>query len=113
MSKACDECKFCLLEDQGYSNWTVDGTLVYCLKGRHPELGFDRWYGESGHLKFAEQCAEFEAGAPVQLDVEREEMPYSYDDIDSGKLSEFYTDDPEIKPLLDAWEIKIAAARGW
>jgi len=106
MNKVCDECRFCLLEDHGYSNWTVEGTLVFCLKGLHPKTdGFDRWYGEDRNLKFAGQCAYFESGEPVELDVDREKI--SFDDAEAGKeLSSAYTDDPEIKPLLDVWEAK-------
>lgn len=98
MSK-CDECKWCLLEDYGYSNYTTEGTYVHCLKNLHPESGFDRWYGEDARLNFAENCGEFFAGEAVSVDVDREALG-RYED----KLSTAYTDDSEVAALLDAWE---------
>jgi hypothetical protein len=72
MTKKCDNCRFCILEDHGYSNYTVEGTYVYCAKKLHPEDGFDRWFGEDKRLEFAEKCPEFTSGAPVSLDVDGE-----------------------------------------
>jgi len=98
---SCDECKWCLLEDFGYSNYTVEGTYVHCLKNIHPESGFDRWYGADERLKFAETCESFVAGEPTEVDCDREALE-SYSD----KLSTKYADDPEVVALLDAWELR-------
>lgn len=97
--KTCDECKFCLLEDYGYSNYTVEGTYVHCLKRKHPESGFDQFFGEDERLRFAEKCESFTKGDPVFLDCDREDQK-KYDD----PLSASYTSDPEVAPLLDAWQ---------
>lgn len=95
----CDECKWCLLEDYGCSNYTTEGTYVHCLKKLHPESGFDRWYGDDKRLEFAATCEGFTIGEPVTVDVDREELK-SYD----AKLSSAYTSDPDVALLLDAWE---------
>ena len=46
MSKNCSDCKHSVLVDYGYSNYTVEGTNVYCIKKLHPNPGFDNWYGD-------------------------------------------------------------------
>lgn len=101
MSKKCDECRWCLLEDYGYSNYTTEGTYVHCLKNLHPESGWDRFYGEDKRLQFAETCPSFEQGVAVTIDVDR-------DDQKSGDpLSVGYADgDPEVGVLLDAWDAR-------
>lgn len=73
--KKCTDCANCVLDDYGYSNYTVEGTYVFCAKKLHPENGFDRWYGEDKRLEFAESCSGFEAGEPVAIDCDREDVP--------------------------------------
>lgn len=100
MSKTCDDCRYALFIDSGYSNYTVEGTEFFCLRNLHPEKnGFDRWYGEDERLKFADTCVAFSDGDPVAVDVGREALSSRSDPLSSG-----YTLDPEIKSLLDAWE---------
>lgn len=99
MTKKCDVCRWCLLEDYGYSNYTTEGTYVHCLKNLHPESGWDRFYGEDKRLLFAETCPSFEEGEPVSVDVEHDCLA-KYND----KLSSVYTTDAEVVVLLDAWE---------
>ena len=65
----CDGCLHGLLEDHGYSNYTVEGTDFTCKLGRHPKGTFDRFYGEDMGLQYAEQCANFVAGKPEVHDV--------------------------------------------
>lgn len=74
-SKSCEQCKFCILDDYGYSNYTVEGTYVFCAKKLHPEDGFDKFYGEDKRLFFAEQCPGFDAGECIRMDVDREDLP--------------------------------------
>lgn len=57
----------------------MEGTTFHCLKRAHPCDGFDRWYGEDKRLGFAEGCEAFEAGEPVEVDVDGELAPYSWD----------------------------------
>ena len=55
--KSCETCRFCLLEDYGWSNYTTEGTTVLCLKRLHPEKeGFDHRDGEDVRFNFAEKC---------------------------------------------------------
>ena len=99
--RLCDNCRFCLLEDWGYSNYTTEGTYVHCLKGKHPDSGFDRFYGEDERLKFAQSCDDFGEGDPVTVDCDREGVARG------DPLSTGYTTDPEIGRLLDDWDNKL------
>jgi hypothetical protein len=72
--RKCDGCKFGLFQDTGYSSYTVEGTDFFCLLNAHPDDGFDAWYREDGRLTFAAECPKFEAGEPISLDVEQEDM---------------------------------------
>ncbi|KKN52634.1 hypothetical protein LCGC14_0610280 [marine sediment metagenome] len=96
---SCEDCKFCLFEDYGYSNYTTEGTEFICLKKLHPDGSFDRFYGEDKRLNFASKCSSFTEGQPVEVDCDREDLK-NYND----SLSSVYTADPEIKALLDQYE---------
>lgn len=85
----CSKCKYSILEDNGYSNYTVEGTDIGCLKGLNPKFPVDAWYGECPEGEFAQTCPSFTEGESVSVDVERED----------GRLED-YSDDPEIKELL-------------
>ena len=89
----CDNCKYCILEDTGYSNYTVEGTTVSCLLNHNPNFPKDYWYGEEPTLAFATKCPQFTPGEGPQIDVER-----TLGDIAN------YSDDPEIKQLLQKLE---------
>jgi len=73
MAKKCSNCDYAICEDHGYSNYTVEGTTVYCSLNLHPESGFDRWYGEDARDKYAEHCNMFcEEHGPAAIDVDEE-----------------------------------------
>lgn len=95
----CTNCKYCLQVDHGFSNYTVEGTDVFCLLELNPKMPVDRFYGEEPILKYAKKCKNFIEGVGVHIDVEEELLGLSDD-----KLSSAYTDDPELKSLLDKWE---------
>jgi len=96
----CDACRWCLLEDYGYSNYTVEGTYVHCLKELHPGSGFDRFYGDDSRLDVAASCPAFSPGEPVEVDVDREGVGWD------APLSSAYGHDAEVKALLDVWQSK-------
>lgn len=85
----CTDCKYCIEEDYGYSNYTVKGTMADCLIGLNQGLPEDRFYGEEPALAFAEKCDRFMAGGSVLVDCDK----------DLGAL-ENYSDDPDVKKLL-------------
>ena len=87
----CTDCKYCYQQDTGYSNYTVMGTDVECLKKKHPDGCFDLFYGEDKRIDFAEKCGDFVEGEGLYIDCDME-----LGDIDS------YTNDPEIKELYEA-----------
>lgn len=70
--KKCSNCVWCIQEDFGYSNYTVEGTQLYCFQEKNPLMPFDRWYGEDERDRFAENCDMFEEGCGVYIDVDRE-----------------------------------------
>lgn len=92
----CNECKFCVLEDYGYSNWTVEGTNADCLLEMNPKLPDDQGWGTSDSLDFANVCPRFKEGDPIHVDVDHEQ----------GRLLN-YAYDGEVKEMLErklVWE---------
>lgn len=80
MEKKCSNCNFCVLDDFGYSNWTVEGSNVYCSKGLNPEAPFDRWYGTDKRDRIAENCEHYaDDVGPVDLDCDREDADRTAD----------------------------------
>lgn len=77
--RTCDDCRFAVYLDYGYSSYTVEGTEFVCSEDKHPDGVFDRWYGEDKKLDHAEQCVTFTVGEPIQVDVDREEAPTEND----------------------------------
>ena len=70
--KHCSNCKWAVSVDYGYSNYTVEGSEVYCIQKEHPEDGYDRWYGHSKEGEYASSCEMHTSGEPIDIDVERE-----------------------------------------
>lgn len=68
----CNDCKYAIFEDYGYSNYTTEGTTFSCSKKLNPNGEFDRWYGKDDGLKFAAQCPGFVAGEAVKMDCDHE-----------------------------------------
>ena len=75
MKRCCTTCKFCLLADSGYSNYTVLETMVHCLRKLNPKLPAEDSYGNEDHAvnKFAETCDSYVAAKPLHLDVDGED----------------------------------------
>ena len=70
--KKCTECKFHILRDEGYSNYTVEGTSFNCALGLNPDAPFDNFYAKAKELNFAESCKSFKPGPGLQVDVDQE-----------------------------------------
>ena len=68
--KNCKDCRFSIMQDFGYSNYTVEGTTFYCGLNVHPNNGFDHFYGEDERLNYADQCSNYDEGCGINLDVE-------------------------------------------
>lgn len=75
--KKCTDCRFHILRDEGYSNYTVEGTSFNCAKGLHPKAPFDNFYAKAPELGFAESCSSFTKGVGIHMDVEHE----NFDDL--------------------------------
>ncbi len=92
----CDKCKFCVLEDYGYSNWTVEGTNVSCVLNLNPKFPADHRWGHSPEAEFAKECSRYTQGDPVEIDV----------DQDLGHFLN-YVDDDEVREIIEKeimWE---------
>lgn len=77
MIKKCSTCDYCVLVDDGYSNYTVMGTTAHCSLGLNPNGSFDLWYGKDKRDTYAEECEKYRSTVgPVEIDVDRECIPY-------------------------------------
>lgn len=92
MKVNCTECVFYVRVDEGYSNYTVEETMVGCLRGANPNLPSEESYPWETKKsdKVNIECGLFRAGEGPHFDVDRED----------GKPSN-YSDDPEVKIILD------------
>lgn len=90
----CTDCKYCIQQDYGYSNYTVEGTSVDCLLNLNPKFPEDRGYGLEPSIDFAASCSRYTAGESVYVDCDQED----------GDL-ENYSNDPEIKELLKSHQV--------
>lgn len=76
--KGCEECVFLLREDVGYSNWTVEDTVLYCLKDLNPKLPTEEPYPVekvADLVDFGRTCPGRIKGVPLYVDVDREDDP--------------------------------------
>jgi hypothetical protein len=76
----CRDCKFCVFADNGYSNYTVEGTDVLCgsenYMVRKNFVTFDYYYGKAPTgFEQGENCVGFVEGEPISLDVDGEKYP--------------------------------------
>lgn len=89
LQQNCSICKFGIFQQEGYSNWTVDGVSFYCALDAHPEDGFDAWYQTDDRLNFGAECVIYTEGQAINMDVDRED----YADLR-----------PEQKYIYDKWQ---------
>ena len=69
MNKSCDDCKWLVRQDTGYSNVTVEGCDADCIWGVNPHLPHDWWYGEDKKI-IVTDCEWFKAGDQACFDVD-------------------------------------------
>lgn len=72
LKRTCENCKFFVKQDHGYSNYTVEGTDGSCLAKKHPVDSFEI----SGYVPEYEQakiCEYFNEGECWNCDVDGEE----------------------------------------
>jgi hypothetical protein len=92
----CTDCRYCVTKDEGYSNYTVEGTTVDCMLMLNPGFPKDNFYGEEDFLLHANKCSLFSKGEHPHVDVEEEEF-------DADELPR------ELAVLYDAWLLRGAA----
>jgi hypothetical protein len=87
-----------MLQDTGYSNWTVEETFCYCLKDNNQYLPSEESYSwiynsasDYKELRVAEQCRYFKEGVGMQFDV------------DGDVTVDDYKDDPELVEAYNQW----------
>ena len=77
MKKCCTNCKFLYRADNGYSNYTVEGTDIDCLKSKNKAFPVDEHaysVDEKVQKMMNFKCEEYSPGKELQvhLDVDRE-----------------------------------------
>jgi hypothetical protein len=108
-ARVCTTCALCLRDSYGYSNYTVEGTLLACLAGLNPELEDkeEPWHDVTPELAaildVAKSCPQYREGTGPALDVEREELPYGVQVTPALLLEKKYADDPEQARLMARW----------
>ena len=70
----CSDCCYRITREEGYSNYTVEGTSFNCALGLHPQAPFDNFYGEAKEMNYAESCPSFKRGEGLEIDVEEEAL---------------------------------------
>jgi hypothetical protein len=103
--RLCIDCKYCLECDYGYSNYTVEGTNVYCMFDLNPGLPEDKGWGEEPALKHAKDCTRFTPGGSTVIDVDRDKCRLVVRPGDiwewEPSLGEAYSDDPEMQAFIN------------
>lgn len=91
--KKCTDCRYCVQQDEGYSNYTVEGTTADCLLSLNPGLPKDVFYGEEEKLLFAGNCSMYEKGEGPYIDVE--DTDFIFEELDK-----------DIQVLFSAWKLR-------
>ncbi len=71
-NKACNNCKFLLSQDYGYSNYTTEGTEHFCMKS---DPKFDKLPSEGFVNDFTREnyhCDKYVEGSGIDMDVDHE-----------------------------------------
>lgn len=106
IERTCATCLLCLRQDEGYSNWTVEGTALWCLAGLNPALdgSGEPWREPSPELAAALDvaltCPKYREGAPAWMDVDQEGAPYDKPLTIEMLIAHDYTSDAEAAALL-------------
>jgi hypothetical protein len=75
--RKCTACIYSFLQDEGYSNWTVEGMSIDCLLRLNNDFPIDVFYAEEPALLFADECFRFKEGdSGIHLDVDGEDGIY-------------------------------------
>lgn len=108
--RRCYNCKFYMRQDRGYSNYTVEETEGFCLKGLNVYLPANEGYSHESNdhpvMKVAESCDAFEAGVGLHFDVDREGKPYRAKaafEISERFDACYYSKDPAVIAAYAAW----------
>jgi hypothetical protein len=88
LKRTCDNCKFFVKKDYGYSNYTVEGTDGYCSVKKHPIDSFEVSSGHMQEYEQAKECSYFYEGECWSCDVDGDE-PYPTDEWIKSELRDF------------------------
>jgi len=92
--KKCSKCKWLVLADNGYSNYTVEETIASCILNANPQLPGVTGYGAKDEvLNAPSECAVYDFGEPTEIDVDEENKQGSYDLPDCERLLPYFKDD--------------------
>ncbi len=80
MGNRCNNCKFFMTVDSGYSNYTVTDTTVHCLKNANKYFPCEESYSwekpdspDYKQLRVAENCSHYAEGDGIHFDVDGDE----------------------------------------
>ena len=107
-TKKCHECRYCILTDYGYSNYTVEGTTADCLMDLNKAFPVDTFYGEEPVLAFAEECKSYTHGSPVEVDVEQE---FPLEDYSKLPIVKFLLEKRANGKVVNVLEFKLYLAK--
>lgn len=70
--RSCNQCSHRFYKDYGYSDYTVEGTDIYCRNDLNPDYPHPEPYKheeQKGPHAFAENCPSYQEEEPVGFDV--------------------------------------------
>lgn len=87
----CKNCAWLVLEDDGYSNYTVEETWASCILEAHPLLPAETGY--KNDPGFDIECASFHAGTPADIDVDGDKQLGEYGDPEWDRCQPYFEDE--------------------
>ena len=100
LKRRCNNCKFFMTQDDGYSNYTVEDTTVYCLKNNNPNFPCPESYSwERENAKDYEQLRVAETCEFYKEDTDGHSLRFDVD----GEVTIDDCQDEEIKRAYNEW----------
>lgn len=110
--QSCETCLFLVKVDDGYSNWSVEGTTNHCLLDKNPNMPEDNYYGygENSSLRFI--CVKHNIFNTIEerihIDVDRSNLML----LDKANAIK-YTTNKKLKALLELNPIRMKEILSW
>lgn len=118
---SCKECLFLIQIDDGYSNWTVEGTTNHCLFDKNPGMPEDNFYGygknfygygENNALRFVCKWFDHFADPNLPKNIAPDKHIRMDVDRDQGDMIN-YTTSKQLKALLELNPSAVKRIMSW